>query len=198
MTLDQIALKHQTDKASLWHGYCPIYERYFDKWRNEPITLLEIGVLFGCSIKTWLEYFPRAQIIGVDGCHDYQGTDPRYTFLQGDAGKESFWATVPQQPLTIVIDDGGHHLSDIAPAHKCLWPRVVSGGLYIVEDWFTMWHTFFNPPNVGDAWIANLTGTLNDWGLNFIGRPGLSVAPSPPCDIAFVHLYRGLVIIGKK
>ena len=49
MTLTELANKYNTDKgtnpSSTRHGYTPLYERYTDHFRNDPIKLLEIGVV---------------------------------------------------------------------------------------------------------------------------------------------------------
>src|ERR1035437_6331525 len=62
--LDRIALQFGTDKFV--HGYTPYYERHLGLLRFEPITLLEIGVWDGASLRTWEAWMPEAQIIGVD------------------------------------------------------------------------------------------------------------------------------------
>lgn len=64
MDLRKLAKKHGTDKSV--HGYCPHYERRFAGWRHKPITLLEIGVDAGASMRMWRDYFPNAKITGVD------------------------------------------------------------------------------------------------------------------------------------
>jgi len=43
-----------------------IYDRYFDAFSDRAITLLELGVYSGESLKVWASYFPRGTIIGVD------------------------------------------------------------------------------------------------------------------------------------
>ena len=43
-----------------------LYQSYLDHLRDQPFTLLEIGVYFGKSLKAFATYFPRANIIGVD------------------------------------------------------------------------------------------------------------------------------------
>ena len=50
-TLTAIAEKHKTDKVS--HGYTPIYEQYLAPLRAKPVTILEIGVKSGASVRTW-------------------------------------------------------------------------------------------------------------------------------------------------
>lgn len=42
--LDQLAIKHGTDKSSLHHDYCDIYERLFLHLKDENIVFIEAGV----------------------------------------------------------------------------------------------------------------------------------------------------------
>ena len=64
--LDELGILHGTDKGSLGHGYLGHYERILGPLRDEPITILEIGVSDGASLRMWADYFTRATIVGVD------------------------------------------------------------------------------------------------------------------------------------
>src|SRR3954453_12430109 len=70
-TLDEIAILEGTQKSSIEHGYTRHYEQAFDRFRDEPIEVLEIGVANGSSLRMWEKFFSRATLIGVDiipGC----------------------------------------------------------------------------------------------------------------------------------
>ena len=48
MTLDELAIKYNTDKGTTsghisTHGYAPFYDEYLKKWKDKSIRLLEIG-----------------------------------------------------------------------------------------------------------------------------------------------------------
>lgn len=150
-TLDQIAIEHGTDKASKHplisgHNYAIHYDAIFSPIRHEAVRLLEIGVGGGESIRTWLEYFdnPDARIFGVDivQCTNPWNTpsekpDPRYTFSHGDQSDSVMWKCFIANcggNLDVVIDDGSHTNKDIIISYKALWPNVVNGGLYCIED----------------------------------------------------------------
>ena len=50
-----------------WHHYIPLYDRYFSRFRGQPIRFLEIGVSEGGSLQLWRQYFgPTATIYGID------------------------------------------------------------------------------------------------------------------------------------
>lgn len=147
-TLDEIAIEHGTDKATLHHvkghGYAPHYSKVFDPIRHAPIKFLEIGVGGGESIRTWLEYFDNASVFGVD---NVQGTNPwntvgvgahlRYKFVYGDQSDETFWkcfAVDYGSNWDVIVDDGGHTSKQVITTHKMMWPHISSGGLYCIED----------------------------------------------------------------
>lgn len=150
-TLDQIGIEQQTDKASQFsrtyakpHGYLSHLERFFGPLRNEEIKFLEIGVGGGESIRTWLEYFPKAAVFGID---NVQATNPwntvgekhhdRYKFTYGDQSSETFWKCFNvDYPIAwdVFMDDGGHYSEQVIKTFNAMWPTVRAGGLYIIED----------------------------------------------------------------
>jgi hypothetical protein len=76
MTIDELALKHGTDKSSLDHQYTQFYQKHFDRYINNPKKILELGIYTtttpplldtsGASLKTWAEYYPECMIYGLD------------------------------------------------------------------------------------------------------------------------------------
>ena len=69
--LHKLGMKHKVGKANVgksFYGrnYFDIYEQYLAPMKNEPINLLEIGVLGGKSLRVWADYFPKAKIFGLD------------------------------------------------------------------------------------------------------------------------------------
>lgn len=84
----------------------------------------------------WRDYFPRAEIYGLD-LYDKSGAEEqRIQVLQGDQGDVRFLADVVARtgPLNVVIDDGSHVNSDVLTAFRFLFPYLVEGGLYLIED----------------------------------------------------------------
>lgn len=188
-TLDQIAIEHQTDKASQFtrtygkpHDYCRHYERVFDRLRFHKIKLLEVGVGGGESIQTWLEYFKTGRIYGVDIVNDtnpYNSTAPqeieRYAFFNGDQSLKKGWDTFLEifgEDWNIIIDDGSHILSDIITTFDALWTNVVSGGFYCIED---------------------LAGQHMDWLRGLMDKMNAGES-----DIDSISFSRGLAILRKK
>src|SRR5882672_7514562 len=74
------------DAAAKPLGIYAIYDRYFGHFADLAITLLELGVHTGESLKVWASYFPRGTIIGVDITEnqvDFSGY-PNIIFQRGD------------------------------------------------------------------------------------------------------------------
>jgi cephalosporin hydroxylase len=138
MTLQEIGIKHGTDKATS-HFYMDNYEKLLGSWREKEFTLLEIGVASGASIKMWREAFPKARIYGMDINPDCAGEG----IFIGSQTDKSFLDSVLAQtgPLDVVIDDGSHMGTDIINTFKMLLSLINSGGLYCVEDC----HCFYEP-----------------------------------------------------
>jgi len=142
-TLDQIACEQGTDRASNgWHSYCVTYDELFSPLRDQPITILEMGVLGGAGIRMWNEYFihPETKIIGID-IQNYGGAipdSPRVSIRMGSQSDPAFVGRLPGN-FDIVIDDAGHFASQQITAFGLLWQRVVPGGFYAIEDLHTAW-----------------------------------------------------------
>lgn len=134
MDLAELAAKHRTDK--LKHGYCPAYESVLGPLRDQELTLLEIGVDQGGSLRMWEEWLPRAHIIGVDidPASAKLEMPPRAQVIVADATE---W--LPSSPVDVIIDDGSHRAQDILVSFVNLWDYVVPGGWYFIEDLATQW-----------------------------------------------------------
>lgn len=158
-TLDDIACLYGTDKASTGHDYARVYESFLWQLRDEPITLIEIGVWEGASLAMWRAYFPRALIVGVDVDtsrvrNDYiEGTHVR----QGNATDEEFVRSVIKDfdSFDVVIDDGSHMSRLAQSSFRLLWPHVAPRGWYVIEDLHTYWWERANPPG-SEEWLLDM------------------------------------------
>jgi hypothetical protein len=134
--LDYIGIRHGTDKSSLIGDYLRHYERIFSSYRQDAFNLIEIGVFRGASARTWVEYFTKAQIIGVDidpRCREF-ATD-RLAIEIGNQNDPSFLhKLVTKYPPRIIIDDGSHQSYDIIFTFERLFPTLQFGGIYVIED----------------------------------------------------------------
>jgi hypothetical protein len=125
----------------------------FQPFIDRPITFLEMGLLIGGpeqgfsadrqtqdlpSIRMWLEYFNSAEIIGLDISDFSWFKHPRFSFVRCDLDTLSNIETATQNlsGLDIIIDDASHASHHQQNAFLTLFPKLKSGGLYIIEDLF--------------------------------------------------------------
>lgn len=137
-TLDDLARRYRTDKSSRGHNFANFYETYFEKIREKPIKILEIGLGRNCvSLRMWKKYFKNGVICGID--HDPKKR--RYRFLGlnifiGDQRDTEFLEKVMMEigQVDIIVDDGSHNVSDQQISLGALFRYLKSGGYYIIED----------------------------------------------------------------
>lgn len=147
--LDVIGIKHHTDKCSMIHNYLGKYEFFLQCFRNQPIRLLELGIFQGASLRMWQEYFPHAEIFGVDireGCSQYE--DERIHIIQTDLSNVDAVIRLKDIRPQIIIDDASHIVSHQLLALFTLFDVLPSGGVYILEDL----ETSLNPEQFEDAY----------------------------------------------
>jgi hypothetical protein len=137
--LDVVGVIEGTDKSSsvqLCWDYLRQYERLFERFREAPINVIEIGVAGGQSLKVWKTYFTRAHIVGIDiawQCARF--AEDRISIEIGSQDDPAFLAQVcARHPPTIVIDDGSHRADHIPYTFERVFPALLPGGLYVIED----------------------------------------------------------------
>ena len=136
--LKELMDKYGSDKGH--HGFCEFYESYFAPLRQSMKAFLEIGVYMGASIHAWLEYFPNAQILGVDDGRwrtDWQFDSRRTHIWLADQGSRVHMNAVLGEidgSLDVVLDDGGHTMWQQQVSLALVLKAVRPGGLYVLED----------------------------------------------------------------
>lgn len=149
--LTELADRYGSDKGSRKHRYTELYHMLFHPLRDRQITLLELGLLVGGpevgasadratadlpSVRMWLDYFPKARVHGLDVSDFAWFRHDRFTFHRCDMDDRAAIArTAAALPaLDVVIDDASHASHHQQDAFLALFPKVVAGGLYIIED----------------------------------------------------------------
>lgn len=188
VTLDALAQKHRTDKRGGLHGYTRYYDRLFSPKRDDPIRLLEIGVLSGSSLRMWADYFPSGLIFGIDikpSCMQHASDRISIALVNQSDGPSLESYARQFGPWDIVIDDGSHKTSDQIQSFELLWPSVLPGGYYVVEDAFASFipsfadqerHLFsffeaFARENFRGCWYSDESRTevdLMEWSVGLI------------------------------
>jgi len=141
MTLDELAIKHQTDKSSLYHNYAIKYDRILSKYRDSFTNILEIGIGGsaktdgGQSLRMWKDYFPKAKILGLDIIDKKSLEEDRLQIIQGDQSDENVLKSLTNfGHFDLIIDDGSHKYNHQIISFEFLFNSVKPGGFYIVED----------------------------------------------------------------
>ena len=124
-----------------WIHYFEIYDNHFNRFRNKPITLLEIGCYQGGSLQMWKHYFGnQAKIYGIDinpKCKQLE--EENIQVFIGSQTDTNFLQTVISKiaPIDILIDDGGHTMKQQIVSFGELYPHIQENGVYLCEDLHT-------------------------------------------------------------
>lgn len=202
ITLDNLGIKHGTDKSSKHHDYLKVYEKYFGHLRTHNILILEAGVggyqfanRGGESLRMWCEYFGNGRVISFD-LYDKTGIKiPQnaevYKCPQDDG--QSILKLLNERQPDIIIDDASHINPLTIKTFEILFPQLKKGGIYVVEDTETSY------------WSAVATdgtdfkgGTHDMTVMNYFKRKCDEINLIDSTDIAEVHFSKGLIIILKK
>lgn len=126
--LDEIGLQYGTDKASSNHNFLDFYEEQLPK---KPKRLLEMGSYEGASLKMWRDFYPDAQIVGVDirEPNGVKGVD-EYQINSRDV-----YALKRLGTFDIIIDDGSHmQLDQQVFMQFALDYMLEDDGAFVMED----------------------------------------------------------------
>lgn len=150
--LDKLGVKYKADKSSIFHNYLDFYQKVLPD-RDFAGRLLEIGVMDGASMKMWRDYYPKAEIVGIDikdmsFMHNDDWKIPEsVTLITADG-------TDPKQckklgNFDIIIDDGSHYMSHQQKSFEIFYYNQLNkGGIYILEDLWTSYIDFYQDAKI--------------------------------------------------
>jgi hypothetical protein len=132
-SLDALGIRYGTELSSFGRDCLRGWERFLAPFREEPFDLLEIGVGSGASLRTWREWFPAAQLVGLDARRVH--VDPPIvgcTIVQGDqADPATLHQVVKDRRFRVVVDDGSRRADDQILTFQTLFPWLAPGAVYI-------------------------------------------------------------------
>jgi hypothetical protein len=135
--LDELALKHGTDKSSVNHNYCPWYEKHLPEKIN---SLLEIGCWKGASIKMFKEWynnegnFYAMDIFGGEVISQTELASIGVRSYMGSQSDMNVLSKIKEQ-FDVITEDGSHHSYEQVFTFLHMFKHnVASGGWYIIED----------------------------------------------------------------
>jgi len=152
--LCKLAYKYGTDKCpQISHPYTPFYYELFKDKRNSIKKVIEVGIgsrstmhyhqthyVTGASLYMWRDFFPNAQIYGVDILPETMLESERIeTFLYDQTKKEDLEKLIEKtgSDIDIFVDDGLHSMTTQVNLCEAIMPMLKKDVIYIIED--VMW-----------------------------------------------------------
>jgi len=119
------------DKGTTHNYIQEYYSRAFEPYRNTNNGVLEIGIYHGHSINMWRKYFESAKIYGIDIVN--RNSDcPNCELIYADATLPESFSSISN--LDVIIEDGSHYPEHMIKSFNILFPKLNTGGIYVIED----------------------------------------------------------------
>jgi len=186
-----------------WRHYFDIYHRHFARFRGQQLTMIEIGVFNGGSLRMWRDYFgPQAKIVGVDiypECRQF--AEPGIEIVIGDQADRAFLRMLFDRypDFAILVDDGGHRMHQQIATFEELYPRLRYDGVYLCEDTHTSYMPMFGggyrQPHTFIETVKPLIDRLNA----FHSEDHSQLAPDDFTRTTdSMHFYDSVLVIEKR
>ena len=132
-----------TDKVT-HHKYHNYYEPILKPFYDLSGSIVEIGLGTGVSLPMWKKLFKFAHIYGIDKEYENSGDD-KYTIYKADQSNiddlNKLKDTLINKNVFFINDDGSHIPEHQLLTFNTLFPILVEGGYYIIEDIETSYWT---------------------------------------------------------
>ncbi len=164
--LCDLSTKYGTDKGYP-HRYTPIYYKYLAPIADEVHRVLEIGICTkrdllngrtGASLFMWQEFFPHADIFGIDIDPNSMVNEDRIQSAIADqtdpTGMMAACGSFGADFFDLIVDDGSHAPDDQIEAAIIMLPHLATDGHYFIED------IYVDPKEVQDAIEEEHDGNL--------------------------------------
>lgn len=131
MKISEVLIKYKTDKHkndNSGHCYGFVYDKLFEKFdRETKLEIIEIGTAYGESLLAWYEYFPNANITGIDIVDKVENKRLDINYIISDVNNLKL-----DKEYDIVIDDGSHKLNDVIYTVENF--KLKKNGIMVIED----------------------------------------------------------------
>jgi hypothetical protein len=184
-----------------WHHYFDIYHNHFSRFRNQPVTILEIGVYKGGSLQMWKNYFgSQAKIYGLDidpKCKNLE--EDQIKIFIGDQANRDFLKELSGEigTIDILIDDGGHTMVQQINTFNELYSAVSETGVYLVEDLHTSyWEDYgggYEKPGSFIEYAKGFIDSINAWH----SRDSELTPGNLTKSATGIHFYDSVLVIEK-
>jgi hypothetical protein len=157
-----LSCRFGSDKVSV-HKYNNMYDVELSSFIGKEIRFLEIGVCSGWSLDGWRKFFgDKAKITGLDISTDWVVFDEEEILVCDATDPISLKILEGRGEWDIVVDDGSHKLEDQIKTFELLWPKVASGGVFVIEDIQNMNSFCYHFPEAVIYDTRNLSGRSDD------------------------------------
>lgn len=177
--------------------FLEIYDLHFFSWKDRNPRFLEIGVQLGGSLHIWRDYFGKIQLTGVDileECKNYETDDVKIVI--GDQSNKEFLEQLGE--FDIIVDDGGHTMVQQQNSFSVLFPKLSSGGIYVIEDTHTSyWKQFLDSDLTTINFIKSLVDDVNAEATKSARNETFKEIENT-YNIKSIHFYESIVVIVKK
>ena len=115
------------------------YSQEFTDRKDDEMTIVEIGVFKGDSLRLFQDWFTNSLVIGIDPKPKWeskvgQGAEGLRNLIVDDAYSDKVIDTFKDKSLDYIIDDGPHTLNSQLECIKKWTPKLKMGGKLIIED----------------------------------------------------------------
>lgn len=203
--LAQLCTKYGSDKWAIYHSstsferpynwephtYTDYYSRLFSHCRQEIKSVFECWLGTNneklpssmgkngkpwASLRVWRDYFPNADIFGVDIDKDILFQEERirtfYIDQRDPVSINLFWEKIKNIEFDFMVDDWLHTFdAAICLFQNCVWHLGVNG-IYVIEDvrLADLWKykIFFNDKNYIVDYVKLFGPNTNSWGNNLV------------------------------
>jgi 23S rRNA U2552 (ribose-2'-O)-methylase RlmE/FtsJ len=183
-----------------WVHYLPIYEKHFQRYVNQTVTVLEIGCLHGGSLQMWKRYLgPHARIVGIDinpACAAHE--EDQIHVRIGSQDDKAFLRKVAEEfgPFDIVIDDGSHICEHLIASFEVLYGFVKDNGIYVAEDLHTnYWNGYGGGVRRTGTFIEHAKLLIDE--LNAYHTQGALDVTRFTNTTASIHFYDSMIFFEK-
>ena len=137
--------KNQYDKPSInnkkevvSHGYAKIYEKYFYKYKEKELNIIELGSFYGNASAALFFFFKNSQIYSADINPDmYVYSSKRLeNFFADTSSRSSIENDIIKKNIKfdLIIEDASHMLKDQIISLFILFKILKPGGYFIIEE----------------------------------------------------------------
>lgn len=184
-----------------WGHYFHFYDKYFSRYRDKNIKVLEIGVQNGGSLQMWQNYFGKGtHVIGMDidaNCKKFD-SDEIKIFI-GDQNNLNDLENLINlyKNFDIIIDDGSHMNHHQINTFKYLFPYLNEGGTYLVEDIHTSYWNGFGGGLKKESTFIEFTKSLIDHVNGYVIQPD-PIISFYTNNISDIHIVSCMVFFEKN